>query len=575
MKKMNRNKLKKVGLISFVMLTLGMTLYLMIADSFLDDLKYNDFWNHLNHHNIEKIMIVDNEPDFIAVLKNGEKYRVSNPKNDTFIEDVLKNDVKVEGRFRISMTTISLLISMMSCLMILKFLLNRGSNRLTSMAVHKVDIDTQISYDDISCNPEIKKELLRIVDFLKRPEYYQERKAKMPNGILLYGPPGTGKTLLAKATAQAANCAFYALSGSDFVEMYVGRGASRVRDLFKEARAHAPAIIFIDEIDAIGKKRGHDSNSEKDQTINALLNELDGFKPSDNVIVIAATNDLKAMDKALTRSGRFGKHIMVPLPASKEERRKIIDIHKVDNAYDDSVDFDLFAKKTTGFSGADIASILNEALLISIEEGKSKVDSKDLDKAFHQHLFEGHQNERKNKISEQEQKAIAYHEAGHALIANVLCKEDVTSISVIGTTTGAGGYTISTPEEERYMETKTSLEYRIMKLYAGRAAEEVGGFQLSVGAHDDIRRASELLVLMYNEFAMMDDAMINFDVLNKHHIKTDDVSEQIKTYSKALYQQAKSFLNKHKQLLDELANTLLEKETLTQDEVETIILKYI
>lgn len=547
---------------------------ILLEDTFLTDMKYTEFKTNLENQQVEKIKYVKGESTFVAVLKNGDEYIVSSPQSETFVEKVLESGVDVEGRFRINFNAISIMISALSVIVLLRFVNGKGMGGLTSMKNHKVDSKTKVSFADISCNSEIKKELLRIVDYLKRPDYYKERNAKMPNGILLYGPPGTGKTLLAKATAHEADCSFYALSGSDFVEMYVGRGAGRVRELFKEARENAPAIIFIDEIDAIGKKRGSDSNTEKDQTINALLNELDGFSGREQVIVIAATNDLESMDTALTRSGRFGKHIMVPLPSTKEERKKIINIHKVKDAYDETVDFDMFAKNTQGMSGADISAILNEALLISIDEGKEKVDAKDLDKAFTQHIFEGHQNEKKSKISEEEQRAIAYHEAGHAIIANLLCKENVTSVSIIGTTTGAGGFTIATTEEDRYMETKESLENRIIKLYAGRAAEDVGGFKTSVGAHDDIRRATELLVMMHNQFAMMDDNVVNYDVLRSHNVRTEDISERITGCSKELFERAKKILRDNYELLTELSETLLEKETLSQDEVNEIIKSY-
>lgn len=575
----NKQGYKKIWKYIIVML-LGLILLLgfsIYSDSIIKDMKYETFMKNVEEEKVESVSFYDSDNTLLVTMKEGDYfYRVYNPKTDDFRETLILHEVDIQQPFRINFVSLA---PFLSILLLGFFILKMMGGKIgpsISMSEHKVDANGngKITFNNIACNSDIKKEMLRLVDYLERPKFYEEKHAKFPNGILLYGPPGTGKTMMAKAIAAEAKCAFYSLAGSDFVEMYVGRGASRVRELFKEAKKNAPAIIFIDEIDAIGGKRGHDNNSEKDQTINALLNELDGFNARDNIMVIAATNRLEDMDPALIRSGRFGKHIKVPLPQTAEERMKIINIHKVDNAYDETVNFESFAKLTRGLSGADISAILNDALLISIADGKEKVDKISLDKAFNQHLLEGHSDNKKGIMKLDEQRLVAYHEAGHAVVGRLRCGETVSTISIIGTTSGAGGYTISSPEEERFFETKESLENRLMMMYGGRAAEKIMGYPNSVGAANDIERATAMLDAMYNEYAIMqDDIPVNFNVLTKQ--KNKDNVDEIARHAKELFNATKAYLILHQELLTTIAETLLNEETIDETRFEEIVQEYL
>lgn len=505
---------------------------------------------------------------FTFVDKKGKDYITGNPQTETFKEYLLKNKIKVTSPFELpdNLTSWGMLLATIASFgLILKFL------RPNTKAKQEVTKIPNVALKDIACASSIKKEVKMIIDYLKNPALYEQKKAKFPTGILFYGPPGTGKTMLAKAIAHESKCKFFAMSGSDFIEMYAGRGAARVRELFKEARKNTPCIIFIDELDAIGRKRGHDSNGEENQTINALLSELDGFSSKGNIMVMAATNRIEELDPALIRSGRFGKHIKVPLPMTKEERMKIINIHKIKDAYDESVDFNQLSKITIGCSGADIADILNNALLISVMDGKEKVDKESLEKAFNQHLFEGHQNDKSTTRNLKELKLVAYHEAGHALINKKLCGLNVSSVSIISTTTGAGGYTVSTPEEDTHIYTKEELIHRVQSLYAGRAAETVKGLSLSTGASDDIKRATEILSALFQEYAMGDDGVVNLSVLYHEGGVNEKVVDQIKKLSLECYEKTIALLKKNETTLDKVAEELLEKETIDEMDINRIL----
>lgn len=565
-----KNRTKKI---IFGIVTLSLLAMIIIPSSLFNeaypDISYNKFIDMVKSEKVQSVKYADNDDKILLVTNKNKKYNVLNPKTEDFREFLLKNDVKIKKPFTFSWQTFLTLFQICLFGIFIIFMIKALSKNLpsTSMKSHKVEKMPDVTLNDIACNNEIKKEVLRIIDFLKNPERYEEKKAKFPSDILFYGPPGTGKTLLAKALANEAGCNFYAMSGSDFVEMYVGRGASRVRELFKEAKSNTPAIIFIDEIDSLGKSRGKDQNQEAEHTINALLHEMDGFSTKDKVVIIGATNRLEDLDPALTRSGRFGKHIRIPLPMTKEERKKIINIHKIEGAYDETVDFDHFATITRGCSGADISSILNEALLISISEGKEKVSKQDLEKAFNQHLFEGHQENRKGAMAQEEQKLVAYHESGHAIVAKLLCHETVSMISIIGTTTGAGGYTISMPDNDKFFENRSNLENRIMMLYAGRAAEEIAGYDKTTGAFNDIQKATEILKNMVYSYGMYD-YLLDYKLLED---KVKEKTKMIEELSSKLYKKTKEFLLDNVDLLNITANTLLENETIEESEFIEIV----
>lgn len=575
MKRMKQNKNKILtlcGMILLICLLYGPLSRFMPWVKQPKELGYNDFIALIKKKDIKEAVYSKSDEKFLAKDKKGNEYKVINPQTDEFKEFLLKNDVEVK---KSSMSIFeffsknSIILNMLILgYVTYKFMSSESFFPSTNMDKAKKKIEN-IGLDDIIVPINVKKDIKLIIDYLKRPDVYEKKHVKIPNGVLLYGPPGTGKTLMARAIAGEAGCNYYAISGSDLVEMYVGRGAARVRSLFKEAKENSPSVIFIDEIDAIGKKRGaRGSDSERDQTINALLNEIDGFENKGDVVVIAATNRLEDLDDALIRSGRFGKHIAVPLPMTKEERLKIINIHKVDEAYTDNVDFEKLAKMTIGYSGADLSSILNESLLISVHHNKEKVDQACLDIAFKQHLVKGHEKDSGDNRNQEELRITAIHEAGHAIAAKLICGESVPMISIIETTSGAGGYTVSLPEEEKAYFTCEMLKNQVKKLYAGRAAETVKGYDVSTGAKNDIERATKILKDMKYKYAMYEN--VNLEVLygdNDSKIFVKDIIEE----GKRLYDETILFIKQHEEILDEITKILLEKETIEETEIDKIL----
>lgn len=500
---------------------------------------------------------------------------MSNPKTDDFKLILLESGVEVietKDNTNLIINIISMVTSIASIGMILFFISRTLNKTIGKTKDNKVAILPTTKLKDVAGMKEVKKDISILIEFLKNPKMFNEKGAKMPRGIILYGEPGTGKTLLVKAIAGEAGVPFFSIAGSDFVEMFVGLGAKRVRELFEKARATGPCIIFIDEIDAVGRKRGGDNNSEKDQTINALLAELDGFSSKDEILVMAATNRLEDLDPALIRSGRFDKHIKVPLPLTKEERKAIIDIHKVGKKFDETVDFNQLAKMTIGMSGADIANILNESVIDSIMLGKEMVDNKSLDNAFYKVVLRGHRKENNDPDkSEKESRLVAYHEAGHALVARLLCKKSVPMVTIIGTTTGAGGFTISLPENYSIL-TQSELENKVIECYAGRAAEALAGFETSTGASNDIEQATHLISSMHTTFGMHK-YLLNYKILKDQKMISEDLVEDIKNTSESLYRKTCDFLSENKSLLDELALALIEKETLDEKDLDAILNK--
>ena len=424
--------------------------------------------------------------------------------------------------------------------------------------------DKKITFQDVAGLEGAKEEVQEIVDFLKNPEKYTSLGGKIPKGALLVGPPGTGKTLLAKAVAGEAKVPFFSLSGSDFVEMFVGVGASRVRDLFRQAKEKSPSIIFIDEIDAIGRARGKNNltnaNDERENTLNQLLTEMDGFGTTTNVIVLAATNRADILDKALLRAGRFDRQIYVDLP-DLNERKEIFKVHLRPIKITENLDLDFLARQTPGFSGADIANVCNEAALIAARRGKTSVDKQDFLDAVDR-IIGGL--EKKNKIiTPEEKKAIAYHEAGHAVIGHLLGKP-ILEVSVIGTTSGAGGYTLSQPKEG--LRTKSDMKNEIKELYGGRAGETMiasSDDEITVGAVNDIQRATRI-INSYIKILGLNGSLINLEELGMKR-PTDEIIEQAEQISNELFEETLDMLKKNKNKLDTLANMLMDKSLVDSD----------
>ena len=423
-------------------------------------------------------------------------------------------------------------------------------------------------FNDIAGLKEVKKDVKCLVDFIKNKEKYIEAGAKLPKGVILYGPPGTGKTLLAKAIAGEANIPFIYANGSSFIEMYVGVGPKRIRELFEKARKKAPCIIFIDEIDAIGSQRTGYDHSEDRKTLDALLTEMDGFKETENILVIAATNRIEDLDNALMRPGRFTDKYCVPLPETVNERMEVINLYIKNKKLADDVDLNSLAKDTIGFSPAKIEALLNSAAIISVQDGNGIIRRKDLDKAMTKLLMDGHMKEDNSERNKKEIEIVAYHEAGHALVGHLFGK-DITKVTVIASTSGAGGVTFSIPKEKG-LSSARDVKGQIMELYAGRMAELMlfdGDKELvTTGATNDIERASKLIDSYVKKYGMSD----KFGLLNLKDEDDYKILDNKIEVAKELEKETYELLKKHKNVLTEIAESLIQSETIYEDEINLI-----
>lgn len=422
-----------------------------------------------------------------------------------------------------------------------------------------------VSFKDVAGLDEIKEELQETIDFMINSEKYKKMGAKIPKGILFHGPPGTGKTLLAKAVAGETNSSFLYASGSEFVEKYVGVGAKRVRTLFEKAKKESPSIIFIDEIDAIGTKRNQDSNNEKDQTLNQLLVELDGFNTDETVIVIGATNRLDLLDEALLRPGRFDRHIYIGNP-NMPAREKILEVHTKNKPLDGKIDIKAFAKKTTGLSGAQLANIANEAAIIAVRNNKKEISTLEFDAAI-ERVVAGLELKNPNVLLK-EKKTVAIHEAGHALVSKILDTDTVQKISIIPRGQ-ALGYVLKYPDEDRYLLTEKELENKIVTLLAGRAAEQVVFNEITTGAKDDLSKATDIARAMVCHYGMSPLGTLALDEL---YIKYnyDTIRVEIKDITDRTYVEAIELIKDNIHILHIIADRLMEKETIDSEELDLI-----
>lgn len=440
-----------------------------------------------------------------------------------------------------------------------------------------------IHFDDVAGEDEAKENLAEIVDYLHNPKKYTDAGASMPKGLLLVGPPGTGKTMLAKAVAGESGVPFFSISGSEFVEMFVGMGASKVRDLFKQAKEKAPCIVFIDEIDAIGKKRDGQvgGNDEREQTLNQLLTEMDGFEGNNGVIILAATNRPESLDPALTRPGRFDRRVPVELPDLKG-REAILKVHAKKIKPADDVDFHTIARMASGASGAELANIVNEAALRAVRQGRTIVHEADLEESV-EVVIAGYQ--KKNAVlSDQEKEVVAYHEIGHALVAALQSHSaPVQKITIIPRTSGALGYTMQVEQGDKYLMTKEEIENKIATFTGGRAAEEVVFNQITTGASNDIEQATKLARAMITRYGMSDEFdMVALETVTNQYLGGDaslacsadtqkEIDRQVTELVKKQHQKAKKLLLDNREKLDELSNYLYEKETITGEEFMEIL----
>ena len=424
------------------------------------------------------------------------------------------------------------------------------------------------TFRDVAGLEEVKEELFEIVDFMKSPEKYIKMGAKIPKGILFYGPPGTGKTLLASAVAGETNSAFFNVTGSEFVEKYVGVGAKRVRTLFEKARKEAPSIIFIDEIDAIGARRHSESNNEKDQTLNQLLVEMDGFNKDDNIIIVGATNRLDLLDEALLRPGRFDRHIRINSP-NYNSRYEILKVHTNNKPLHKDVDLKLLAKKTHGFNGAHLANIANEAAIFAVRDNSIEITPLHFDKAL-ERVIAGI--EQKNSVLiEKEKKIVSYHEAGHAIVSNIVNICPIQKISIVPRGE-ALGYVLQLPDEDRYIYTKKELIGKIKILLAGKAAEEVIFNHLSTGARDDLKKVTEIADQMVCEYGMSELGFMTIEGNSKSFL-SEQVQREANKIVEDCYKETVELIKSNLNDLHIVANYLHDKETMTLEELQSLIQK--
>ena len=574
----NKNQPKNPKMVFYwVLLLISLIFAIQFATMGIEDtteISYNEFLAMVEEDKVSSVIINLRNSTFSFEDEDEVLYLCDNPKTENFKEFLLLNDIEVEeleesnaSAFILSFLQLALYGG------IIFFMFKRMMPAQNNDEL--VENVPNITFDDIAGEKELKKDLQFVIEYLKNPKKYEEMGARMPKGIILYGPPGTGKTLTAKAIAGSAGVPFFSVSGSDFVEMYVGLGAKRVRDLYKKARQKAPCIVFVDEIDAVGGERNSKaSHSENNQTINALLNELDGFNGSEGVLTICATNLLENLDPALIRPGRFDKQMAVPMP-EKEDRLEILKVHARGKKIAEDVDFNAIADMTVGFSGASIESMLNEAAFLAVNNNKNAIDMEDIDHAFYKLVMKGDKKQNQSSRDKDELKIVAWHEASHALATKIYTHDSVPKVTIVASTSGAGGVTFRNPKEMSLLS-KKYIEGIIKTMYAGRAGEKcfTGSDDLiTTGASNDIKQASEI-IKQYMFIYGMDE---KYGLLNISAFQTLDNPEMINqaaNISKRLYSEVESDIIKYKDVVEEIAEYLLKNESIDEANLDEILLKH-
>lgn len=539
---------------------------------------YETFMEMLDEGQVSQVIIKKNHNRILVVDHDERTYETENPEYEWFKKELLEKGIDAEtvepfnfGRYVQFMLTLAFYGLLIYA--IFTYMLNdEKSDKMKTPS--NVPITT---FNDIAGYEEQKRDLSTYVEYLKNPKKFIERGADMPKGVLLYGPPGTGKTLFARAIAGEAKVPFYSVSGSDFIEKFVGVGAKRVRNLFETARKNTPCIIFIDELDAIGAARGSDDNSEKIQTINALLSEMDGFEKDSGVLVLATTNRIESLDPALIRSGRFDSHIAIPLPQTKEERLEIIKLHIKKRKLAENIHLEDLAAQWVGFSGADIESVLNEASIIAVQRELPAITKECLDEAFYKKILKGHiRKSSQAHRNKKELEIVAYHEAGHAVCRKLLGVGDVSKVTILSTTSGAGGVTFNVPEKMGLFS-REELEAEVKILYAGRVGEYLlfkkNPKKVTTGAKNDIKEATRILKSMIMECGLQQEqVMVDF---NQFSNTENYVLEKTRELSQKLYEETVVLLENHFPLVREVAEYLVEKETIEGEELDLIVNNYL
>ena len=600
-----RNNRGGQGIMAFILLTLvALFVYALISNSIshasTQEKSYSDFIKQLDKGNVKSVEFDSYEIDY-KLVDDGHKnyditYYTGRVADDELVPTLKKaktsegKSIEIKAAIPDNTSTwifniLSFIVPLILLWVLLAFVSKKMGGSM-GMGVGKstakvyVEKSTGVTFKDVAGQDEAKESLQEVVDFLHNPKRYTDIGAKLPKGALLVGPPGTGKTLLAKAVAGEAGVPFFSLAGSDFVEMFVGVGASRVRDLFKEAQKMAPCIIFIDEIDAIGKSRDSrygGGNDEREQTLNQLLAEMDGFDTSKGLLILAATNRPEVLDKALLRLGRFDRRIIVDKPDLKG-RLETLKVHSKDVKMDESVDLDALALATAGLVGSDLANMINEAAINAVKNGRQLVNQSDLFEAFELVAVGG--KEKKDRVmSDKERKIVSYHEVGHALVSALQKNtEPVQKITIVPRTMGALGYTLQTPEEEKYLETKDELLAKITTYMAGRAAEVLVFNSVTSGAANDIENATKIARAMVTMYGMSDKfGMMCLATVQNQYLEggaglicgentASQIDDEVLSIINSSYAEAMKLLDENREILDSISDYLYEKETITGKE---------
>ena len=548
------------------------------------DISYKIFMNHIKNGQVERVEL-SGDPRIMGKLKDGTYFVTDNPRTENFKEFLLLNNVQViETNGTSPLKNGAIFLVMLGGVGALAYFLNKNMSKQAQKEMALMsNMDSQdsnsvsITFDDVAGNEEAKESLREMVDFIQNPEKYVKYGARMPRGVLLYGPPGTGKTLLAKALAGEAKAPFFAVTGSDFIQVYAGLGASRIRGLFKKAKQCGKSVVFIDEIDALGKKRkgaiSNGGSEESDRTLNALLTEMSGFKENEGIIVIAATNRVDTLDEALLRPGRFDRQIEVGLP-DVNARYKILKYHSKNKPLSDDVDLNKVAHETVYFSGAQLENLMNESAMIAARNNDEIINMNHINKAFYTVLV-GEEKKDRSNIPLEDKEITAYHEAGHALTAKKVSNLNrVTKVSIIPSTKGAGGFSMNIPPDKMYQSKKDIVNNIIIAL-GGRAAEEVifGKENITTGASSDLKKATEMTLSMIGSFGMDDElGLINYEVLLGQNIGSNKyLLERAKSILDKLYEETKEIIIENMKSLDSIANKLLEQEVLGEEEIDLLV----
>lgn len=601
---MNYSKLKN-ALPYVIVISILIVMFSMVNSNNTKTLNYNEF-----KKSAEKMKITEAEMSITGVTINVSgkyddngtirSFSVTVPKtaeNQIWLDSVLlKNEavIKASDPSRGEMITSIMINSILPLLLLggaLFFMFTKmnggGSNKAFEFSKSRARIEgnVRVRFHDVAGCDEEKEEVKEIIDYLKNPQRFTEMGARIPKGVLMVGPPGTGKTLLAKAVAGEADVPFFSISGSDFVEMFVGTGASRVRDMFKKAKQTAPCIVFIDEIDAVGRQRGAGmggGNDEREQTLNQLLVEMDGMSENTGIVIIAATNRPDVLDPALLRSGRFDRQITVNLP-DKKGRLEILEVHSRNKKLAEDVSLENLAKRTPTFSGADLENVLNEGAILAVRAERNQITMNDLDEAIDRVMMGPAK--KSKKYTEKEKRMVAYHEAGHAVIGLKLDNSDMVQKVTIIPRGDAGGYNLMTPEEEKLMPTKSDFLAKITGLLGGRVAEELVFHEMSAGASNDIERVTKIAKMMVKSFGMSNLGPVQYDdpngsvFLGRDYGKGNDYSgeiayeidKEIRSIINSCFESCKKIISDNMDLLNLIAETLVEEETLTHEDIMNLV----